>query len=390
MNVNISSVCRKERMNIFDMYMFFICLMPLSSLLQEKVDAINRILYVGIFILQIFILCKRISKRYILLFLVAIISYISVLMNTQNLVFSNGLVYYINWIFYAGIMVMQKDRLESWFLTHEKYIRIIMLLWTFLVGISIFMPSSYFDKEAGAKYFCSYTGSSFRLCPTALFIEVLALCSIIFYKRKKDILFMIIPLYCGFMGSSRTYFSVLIVVFVVSIYITSSSMKNFFLKISPIIVVGIYFLGESALMSKIYYTLDSKRYGDFWLKITSSRSIIWEKILRGYIELDLTKKIFGAGFGFTKSVGNHYAHNDFIEILANHGMLGLVIYLWTMYLLFKKYFQKKISLCVIMGCVFVWGVNAMFNMFYWYICTAFCFPLLLAAVSFYYNKNEVK
>lgn len=41
-----------------------------------------------------------------------------------------------------------------------------------------------------------------------------------------------------------------------------------------------------------------------------------------------------------------------------------------------------------MICIIIWAFNAMFNMFYYYICAALCFPILLVVIELYANNKE--
>lgn len=379
---------KRGKIRIFDLYIQLICLMPIVAMLQGVVDAVNRIVFICIFIVQLYLMIRKLSFNRLCFYVVAFLAYILVLFNTKNLRFDNNIVYFMNWLIYAQVMLAYRNQLVEWISNNERFIRRVMWVWTAIVVVSLPFPSSYFIQEGGARYFGSFVGSSFRLCPTALFIESLALCSVVFFKRKKDVWFCIVPLFCGFMGSSRTYFAVLVIVFLVAFYMACKTKKEFFQKVVPVAIVGLLAFANSSLSDKIAHTLDSSQYDDFWFRITSSRSVIWARIVRGYNNQSIYYKIFGGGFGFSNSVAKHYAHNDFIEILANHGILGLSLYLLSMIMLFKGFFRgKKVGPVAITCCVLVWLINAVFNMFYWYICAALCLPFMLVAVSIYYGKR---
>ena len=69
----------------------------------------------------------------------------------------------------------------SHFKENERYIEKIVQLWSVIVGISIFMPSSYVINKAwgSGRYFVSITGDSFRLGCTANTVKIdLMICSI--------------------------------------------------------------------------------------------------------------------------------------------------------------------------------------------------------------------
>lgn len=366
-----------------DLYMKLMLLLPVVSLVQSYIDSINRIVFFGFFIVGLYLLSQSLRKNQFIFLFIAFISYLIVYFSSSSLEFSSSKVYYINWILYSSYMAYNKDEVRNWLYQNEHFVRMIMWIWTVAVVISIPFASSWFEKEASGTYFSSFTDSSFRLCPTALFICALALISISLYKRKKDIFFMIVPLFCGLMGSSRTYFIVILCAFLIGLYFNAGKrVLKFAAMLIPVLIIGLSIYSYTSLSTKVQYTLDDNQYGDFWFRITSSRSVIWTRQLEAFANLSPLRKFFGGGFGFTNSAASHYAHNDFIEVLCNHGILGLVIYLLAMINLFRSfmgvYKKNKIAYAL---CIAIWLLNAMFNMFYYYICTALCFPLILIAIE---------
>lgn len=387
---------QKINSNLFDIYISLILLMPLTTLLQQYLDAINKVLFFVIFLFQLLILILRIDKKAMMFMTVSLFSYIVVIYNTKNLSFDNQIIYFVNWLIFATVISINQDKFMSYIKNNEFYIKLIMFIWSLLVGFSIVLPSSYYVNEGGATYFSSFTDSIFRLGPTALLIEVLALISIIAYKNKKDIIYTIIPLYCGFMGSSRTYFIVIVAVFVICLYYFASTKLRFSLAAIPSAAIGVILFTKSSINEKVQYTLDESQFGDFMYRITSSRSLIWENIWTNYLKLPFSKQFFGSGFGYTNRVSlsinrgtGVYAHNDFVEIIATHGILGIILYLIAFFILFKVFLKKKnIPILISALTIFTWVFNAFFNMFYWYICAALSYPFLLAAISYVKYQKE--
>lgn len=374
---------QRKALTLFDVYMKLMLFMPLTTLFQTKIEFINRLLFIVLFFFQMIVLFTRMNKKSMVVLAMGLVCFFVTLYNTSNLSFDNQVVYYVNWLIYATIMCVNADKLIDWIKTNEFYVKATMFIWSALVGVSIFLPSSYYIKEGGARYFGSFTDSIFRLGPTALFIEILAIISIIIYKNKKDIIYAFIPLFCGFMGSSRTYFIVIVIVFIIALYYFAEKKSNFYILAIPIAIIGIIVFSTSSLSDKVQYTLDDSQYGDIMFRLTSGRNLIWEAIFNNYKQLDFIYQFFGSGFGYTNSVAKGlYAHNDFIEILATHGVLGLLLYLICFASLFKTYFKgKKMPALIIILVVMSWFINANLNMFYWYTCTVLSFPFLLAGVS---------
>lgn len=378
---------KKNTITIFDLYMKLIFIMPVIALAQNKIDFINRLFFAVIFIFEIVILAKtKIENKTVILLAIAIVEYIISLIVTNNLTFNNEIIYYINFILYANIIILRKDNIKRWICNSRGYMHLMALIWTVLVFISIFMSSSYYIKEGGEKYFGSFMGSIFRLGPTALFISTIALILITVYKEKKAILYMLLPIYSVFMGSSRTYFACVIFVFIIGLYFICKNKKMFIFCMAVCLCFGIFVFGDSAMGEKVAYTLDDENYGDFWFRVTSGRSEIWHNIISSFRKEPKWEILVGAGYGFSGNVANHIAHNDFIEIFVTYGVVGIGVYLITIFSLFKNFINKKTPLIITLCCFLTWFINAMFNMFYPYICAALAFPLMMVAVE-YISEN---
>ena len=381
---------QKKNLTVFDLYMRLILIMPITTLFQNQIDAINKIVFIAIFLLQIYLLVKtKMTPNYVLLTLIALVVYVTGLINTTNLKFDNTIVYYINWIIYSTVILINKYRFQEWILEHEKYVYAITKLWTLLVAVSIVLPSSYYVKEGGSRYFGSYCKSIFRLGPTALFVATLAVIMIGVYKDRKAICFLLVPLYCGLMGSSRTYLIVIGLTSIIGLYFFSISRKQFLQILVPMALVASVVYSSSSIAQKVAYTKSDAQYGDFWYRITSSRSFLWATIIEHFNRLPLWNKIIGGGYNFSRDLLGHYAHNDFIEILATHGYSGVLLYLYSIIQLFKNYFENHPRKILVVSAVTIWLFNAMFNMFYYYICAALSFPFLLFAIDWYSNEKEI-
>ena len=77
-----------------------------------------------------------------------------------------------------------------------------------------------------------------------------------------------------------------------------------------------------------------------------------------------------------------WAHNDFIQIFSDYGMIGLIVYLGMFRILFKKTFKDiKISKLAMLMLVTIWVFNAFFNMFYTYFCATLSYPFYCMIVK---------
>lgn len=104
---------------------------------------------------------------------------------------------------------------------------------------------------------------------------------------------------------------------------------------------------------------------------SSGRDRIYSNILNSWLNSDgFFNLIFGFGFaGSTLLSGSgHFAHNDWLEMLSNFGLVGFVIYLLMFYSIFKYIYNSKnkrdnykLALIAVM---LTWVVTSMFSMNY--------------------------
>lgn len=384
----------KYRISLINIYLGIICMFPIVTALMNGGDW-NKLLFAILCSVHIgILLMKRIKLRTVLLLLVLFVHYVFVLFQTIfPLDNTNLLFYYPFFLVYTFFMTDHFDTIYNWFFKHKKHIEIIIILWSVLVGISIFLPSSYYSDMGGKIFFGSYCGSIFRLGPSAVFIQVLVLILQSMHRNSKGIFWMIIPMYSYLMGSSRTYLVIGFCLLVISWYMVCKKKSLFWGTVVPLSLLILWLVTVSAMGDKLEYTMDETRYGDFWYRISSSRSVIWAECIDAWSQTNIQGKIFGNGLGFTFEMAKHWAHNDYIEILCSFGVLGLVQYCTAMTRLIRKAYNQIRIPFFIKVCIFMtWFFNAFFNMHYVYFCAMLSFPFLLMAVRCYFihNPKETK
>lgn len=375
---------KKPRLTLTEFYLAVICIFPLPTMLAEG-GIVNKLLFALLIGLQIAMLFDRkVKGKTFIMILVLAVNFIYTFIRTRfPMENSNLLFYFPFYLVYTYFMCDNTDTVMNWFVKRKKFVTAVVIIWTALVGASVFLPSSYYIKEGGARYFGSFVGSIFRLGPTAVFIQVMAILMQILYGNKKALWFHLLPMYSYFMGSSRAYLVVGVCLALVAWYLHCSHPAKFYLSLIPMAVVGIVMISMTSMGEKIAYTLDPEAYGDFWFKITSSRSLIWDFIMQAWqMRVTWLSKLLGADLNFSYIIIGHWAHNDFLEILGSFGLLGLAQYLGSIFLLFKPQRKKKRMPFVIMLLLLVaWLFNAFFNMHYVYFCAMLSYPLLVLGIK---------
>ena len=101
---------------------------------------------------------------------------------------------------------------------------------------------------------------------------------ILITKKRINIVYAIIPMFCIFSGGSRTYLAVGLAICVAMYYIITPSRRFFWVSLIPIAVVFLAIILNSSIMDKIDSSLtvsSTEYYQDPLVKFTSGRSLFW-------------------------------------------------------------------------------------------------------------------
>ena len=176
---------QRMKINIFDLFMKIMCLFPVFTALMDT-GVVNKLLLVLLFVPMLLLMMRmKISVSLLVVLLVSLFLYMYTLFRTSfPLNNINLLFYFLFTVIYHVYYITEYKRFDSWFLEHRLYLSGVLICWTVMVGISFLLPSSYYVKEGGELYFGSFTGDAFRLCPTAVFMQVLSLISMALYNKR--------------------------------------------------------------------------------------------------------------------------------------------------------------------------------------------------------------
>lgn len=140
----------------------------------------------------------------------------------------------------------------------------------------------------------------------------------------------------------------LFVIILFFIYKESTKRKKMyilFLIISLFIVIS----------NIVFYMLDNSDYFVTRIEDTlegnsSSRDYIYGIFWKHFKdEVNLLHFLFGHGASSTLLIGPNYAHNDWLEILINQGVTGIVVFVVFIYSFFKTIFMKHFDLWTRVG-----------------------------------------
>lgn len=139
----------------------------------------------------------------------------------------------------------------------------------------------------------------------------------------------------------------------------NSNLKFYFavFAVAVIAFLAVYYMLESSdyFSQRVEDTLDGK---------TSGRDKLYDFFLDYYLyNLSTAEKIFGLGANATLGIFWNYAHNDWLEIAINHGIIGLITYitLWSIFV--KSISKKKIPLNVRYALIMIFVIFFMKTIF---------------------------
>lgn len=392
------------RINVDNLLNKIIYLFPVITLIQG-IPGLGLIGKVAMGVIILMLLLKIIKPKTngstaIVVFLTIICYMFSIFHTTFPLVNLNDLFYFIVWILYFIFVKENYNKYCEEFLNNRKFVFYTIIVWSFLVFVSLFLNSSYATTWGDStKYFRSFTNSEHRFAGTCIFVLVeVALLWIT--NNKKNTLsyakYSILPLISIYLSGARTYLLILLL-FLISIYYMNCKRKvNFYLTIVPMLMLFCLFVMITPMGNKIISTTQNGYFGLVGT-ITSGRSVFWKYDIDAFMELPFYKKLLGNGFNFVYDVNlkyhkaQIYAHNDYINLLMNFGIVGLGLYLYVFVSFLNTVYKKiKINKLLKMCFFLIYFINAMLNMVYTYTCSVLVLPLLLYLLDIYQKQYNVK
>lgn len=374
-----------------------LCILPITTLFQPYAlfGNVNKaIVFLVLICLFLSFFKMRFHPAYwlSLLALMGLTGY-DYLISSGEYATSNDPIYLLFWFLLMMVFTEGSQEIEAFIESHVSLIRWVMGIWTLLVGVSIFMPSSYGSAWGDGTYFGSIPHSIFRLAPCACLIQVFLLIMLGFDRQRKYLYLIcqFVPLYCGFMGGSRTYFAVIALYFLLFLYLYADSKEQFHSYLFIALFMGAIAFGFSGIGSKVAATqYTDSSYFDFWGTVTNGRSDIWASDLEYYFNTDVVSALFGSGYDkvYELSLASRlgaavYAHNDFLNVLVVNGALGFALYVVPVIALLRRYrIDEGASLSLALVVVAIWVGNAMFNMNYTYTCAAIALVFLPYALAY--------
>lgn len=132
----------------------------------------------------------------------------------------------------------------------------------------------------------------------------------------------------------------------------SMAKKIMYVILSCILIFSVYYYVIDLMATNTYF---EKRIEDTIQGNTSQRDTLYATFLNFMFDRNIFFVLFGQGADTTIRIGPNYAHNDWLEIGVNQGLLGVTIYAIFMYSIFCFWLSLKKSkvLYTAIGIVFI-------------------------------------
>ena len=170
----------------------------------------------------------------------------------------------------------------------------------------------------------------------------------LFFIREKErsitnILAIVLTLLIVLTTGSRTGLVTCIALIIINFIISSSGLKQRLLG-SGILLVGIYYYA-------IYYMDDSllERYMNIGEELEegtmANRTIIWSYIIRAFENSSPIEQVLGHGWNTTPlfTFNGYDAHNVFLKMAIEFGIIGVIIVILYLLFFFKNAFIRRTS-----------------------------------------------
>ena len=380
---------------LFDFYLLIAVLYNLKSILYARGTLLSQGITALFILLTVVMSAGAVFRTKMPKVLISYLLFIGVLIFYGILLYISGEVItvqasgaktggsqYIEAIFFANIPVF-----ASYYLTKKGYFSEERYKIWFFVLLAVCVVSYYHHQEmalldrSGRQFEDEITNNE-----AYLFVALIPSLCIFDKKRLIQYIGLVICLFFLITGMKRGALltGVIELVLLLGYNMRNESRRRKFTMgfLTILVLVFSYYLVQHMLESSEYFVY--KYQATIEEGYTSSRDVIAAQIFQYFKEdMSLLDMLFGRGAQATVKMFINYAHNDWLELMVNQGLLGVSLYMVFFIYLFKAYRksnapQNRISLLLILTVLFV---PTLFSMTY--ACVEF-------SLAFYFGHCAAK
>lgn len=307
----------------------------------------------------VFQLIKINSKRCIFVMLISASLFIISLISTIDI--SLNFKYFLNWLLTVLIFNLYSNRevlddLSGFLNSKHKLLDLYSFAFGVLLIILLFRNSSYSSVWNG-RYFTVDTTAHSVASDCCLYLLIVFYCLFAYKPKglKRMLYYFYILIGCAAIleTGSRTF---LISIIALTYLFIFELIKNRWKRIGMLLLLvlaGIYVVSESSMTRKFIETFKSlstyHQNTNLLGAISSGRTDFWLYDFNAFIQNDVFHIIVGNGFDYVFYVNLNkigmfiWGHNDIIQTLLSFGLIGLSIYMYSIFKFLKSnsYRSKK-------------------------------------------------
>lgn len=228
--------------------------------------------------------------------------------------------------------------------------------------------------------------------------EFVALLPLLFVFRKQPLFQTALMMICftyilyGMKRGAILIGGIMLIYFVWNLYNSSRGKRRFLIILLLIVAAAVgYYMVMDMLVNSDYFV---KRIEDTLEGNSSYRDIIYEKVWNScFNDTNIFEVLLGRGPNYTVAIAGNYAHQDWLEILCNLGLVGVIFYINYFVGLFRDILKNKRNTVVTAMLVMVFimlVIRSMFSMSYGDIglISAICLGVCLGAPVTFAERNN--
>ena len=363
--------------NISNFYLLLIVLMQLQDLLYKGGELISKAI-IGLFVLVSLVLAVYVTLRYkmpryfhvlnVLLILFSVYGLIHVLSTPTDYVYAaDNLTASYTYLLDIYLSLLPIYVFYLCTVRDEMPLPKIQFWGVILLAVSVVQFYYFFLDSTDIKGVDEITNNF-----GYLFVGIITL--LVFYQNKTIIQYAMLACCMVMVFFSMKRGAILVatcslVPFVILLWKQSSQIKRVFLCVLIFtFLAGVAYLIQYMLQTSEYFIT---RIQDTMEGNSSLRAEIYAKLWEYFKEdANLLQQFFGSGANYTVYVAQNYAHNDWLEILINQGLIGVAIYVlyWWRFWQTRNLCQDIDELAITKGgltmCFVASGLMTLFSMSY--------------------------
>ena len=256
----------------------------------------------------------------------------------------------IVWIFaFALNTVIAKREHIEWFFIALIFGSVVLTLYLIATG------SFKNIEDTGSRFGEELTGNANIFA--SIYMIAAAVSAYFLFKLKgvrariPFVIALIIQLYALTVSGGRKYFLFpFILLYVIALQRKDKKQRTHFIRVSIIAALVTFAVYQLLMNNQFLYTAIGYRFEDL-IEYTIGQSseveggtIIREKMIEKALSLWRESPIFGHGLNAFTVIGGFgvYAHNNYVELLCNHGVFGFLLYYgFYLYILMKLMKRKE-------------------------------------------------